>query len=348
MKKIVFLTALCLIALVGTANSFRKGGDRDYRYEQQKVVERTFQVSENPILEMSGKYSDFIITSWDERQIDFKVRIIVKGDDAKTVEAKFNSIDVNFECENNKVQASTVFGNFPYKVFTGTMTIKYYVKVPEDVFMELTAKYGDITVDKANKRFEANLKYGDLTADNLMDFSEIDVKYGDININNAQKIRLELDYGDAKINKCAELKGELDYSKLSVKELGKGSLNLRYSSAKIENACDVTFNRVAYSDVKLSQVTGQLDADMQYSDLKATVTSEQPSVEINSQYSDALLHLNESASFDYSLKSSYGEITFKGFFEDENIPSKGRYGTGEPGHLNISIQYGHAKILKNK
>ena len=110
MKRYLVLTALCLMALVSTANGYRGEGGK-YRYEAQKLIEQTYSVDENPILEMVGKYSDFIITPWDQQMIDFKVKIIVKSNDEDKLKAKFNSIDVKFDKFGNKVTAETVFGD---------------------------------------------------------------------------------------------------------------------------------------------------------------------------------------------------------------------------------------------
>ena len=345
MKKIFVLTALCIAAFIGNANSFRNDSG-NYKYELKKTVEKTFNVSENPILEMDGKYSDFIITTWEQPQIDFKVNIVVKSDNEDKLKAKFNSISILLEKEGNKVTAETVFGDYNYKTFNGTMTIKYYVQVPADVFMELQTKYGDITVDSANKKFEADIKYGDLIAENLMDYNDIDVKYGNININNAKKVRLELDYGDAKINKCDEIKGFLKYSKISVTELGLGTFDIKYSTTRIEKAKTLKFKDAAYSDMSVSSVADELLSNMRYSDLNATIVSNSPIVEIDGQYSDAVLYLNENASFDYDLRSSYSDITFRGFFDKDRISGHGHFGEGQGGRLDISTRYGDVKIRK--
>ena len=97
MKKIFVLTTLCLTAFIGLANNYKDDGKIHYKCEASRTVDKTFDVSANPTLEMDGAYSDFIITAWDEPQIDFSVKITVKGDDPKKVEAKFKSIDIEFE-----------------------------------------------------------------------------------------------------------------------------------------------------------------------------------------------------------------------------------------------------------
>lgn len=346
MKKILVLTVLAFTAFFASANNYRDDDDH-YKFEVKKNIEKTFDVEAEPTLEMTGKYSDFIITSWDKQQIEFKVKVIVKGNDAKKVDAKLNSIDIEFEQVGNKIKVETVFDDYPYKNFIGSSTIKFYVKVPEDVFMELNTKYGDITVETVKKRFEVDIKYGDLTADNLLAESYLDIKYGNIDINKANKIDLELDYGDARIKKCDYIDGVLKYSKIFIADLGNGTLENKYSSSRIEKVDKIQFPNTAYSNLKVSNVTDMIEVEMKYSDLKATISSESPKVDIDGQYSDAMIYLNENASFNYHLKSAYADITFKGFFETRTLKESGSYGDGEPGRLDISTRYGDMKIYKS-
>lgn len=351
MKKILILTVLMLVAFFAFANNYR-GDDKDYRFEFKKTVDRSYDVSAYPELETDGKYSDFIITTWDKPQIEFSVKVSVKSDDEKKAEAKFKSIDIVLEQIGNKVIAKTEFGDYKYKTFTGSITIKYNIKVPKDVAMDLETKYGDITIDEASRKLEVDVKYGDFKADNLLinDIANnvIEVKYGNINIDVVKKLNMELDYGDAKINKCDYIDGTVKYGKLFITDLDRCKLDIKYSNARIEQANKVNFTNVAYSDVKLRNVKDKLIADLKYSDMSATVTSLSPQIAIDGAYSDANLFLNENASFNYDLRSSYGDISFKGFFDAKSISGNGSYGEGERGFLDISVRYGDVDIRKDK
>lgn len=351
MKKIFVLTALCLTALLASAYN-RGDHDYNYRYEEQQTIEQTFDVEALPNLIMEGKYSDFNITTWDRQQIDFKVKITVKSDKESTVKSLMSIIDVELTQAGNTVTAKTIFNNKTNRSFNASVSIKYNVKVPHDVLMNLKTRYGDITLDEVREKLKVELKYGDFKADNILidDIvnNSIEVKYGNINIDNVKQMGLWLDYGDAKINTCDYIDGTLKYSKIFITDLNHCMLELKYSDARIEKADKVLFVNTAYSDMKVRNVTERLSVDMKYSDLTATATSLTPVIEIDGAYSDANLYLNEDASFNYSLRSSYGDITFKGFFDTSSIGGQGHYGEGERGSLNITTKYGDVDIRKNK
>lgn len=351
MKKIFILTVLCITTLFATANN-RGDSDYDYKYEKQKTIEQTFDVETLPNLVMEGKYSDFIITTWDEQQIDFKIKIIVQSNKESTVNDLIDIIDVEMSQDGNTVNAKTVFTNKMNKSYNASISIKYNVKVPSDVLMDLNTKYGDITLDKAYQMMKAEIKYGDFKADSLMIEDVVNnyvrVQYGNVNIDYVNKFVLRLDYGEAKINKCEYVDGFLRYSKLFITDLTNASLESKYSDTRIEKAWKVQFVMTAYSDLKVLNCTNLLHADIKYSDLSASMTSDSPIVEINAQYSDADIFINESASFNYDLQPTYGDITFKKFFETKTIDSEGTYGDGNPGQINIKTCYGDVDIHKNK
>lgn len=336
------------------AAAFNRGdGDHNYRYEDYRTIEQTFDVEALPNLMMDGIYSDFNITTWDQPQIDFKVKITVKSDRESTVKQLMDIIDVELTQQSNDVTAKTVFKDKMTKSYNASVSIKYYVKVPQDVLMDLSTRYGDITIDEVRERLKANVKYGDIKADNILidDITKctVDVKYGNINIDNVNQINMWLDYGDAKINTCNYIDGTLKYSKIFITDLDHCMLDIKYSDARIDKANKIIFGNTAYSDVKVRNLTNSISAtSLKYSDLTVTVTSLIPQVTIDSQYSDVVLYLEENSSFDYKLSSSYGDIKFKGFFDTKSIAGRGHYGDGERGLLDINVKYGDVDIIKNK
>ena len=352
MKKILVSTILCLIALFSNANNHKTDNAVNYRCEAKRTIEKTFDVGENPILEMEGAYSDFTITAWDKPQIDFFVKISVKSDDGKKVEAKFKSIDIVFEQVGNKIIAKTEFGDYRYKTFNGSISIKYNVKVPKDVLMDLNTRYGDITLDEANKKLKVNITYGDFKANNInidsLKDNHIYIKYGNANIDATNQCYMELTYSDAKINKCEYIEAALTYSKIFITDLNHGMFENKYSTTRIEQTNSISFAKTVYSDIKVRNVTNMLSVNMKYSDLNATVTSLAPKIEIDGTYSDAVLYLNENALFNHNLKSSYGEISFKNFFDTKSLVRQVNNSDGERGVLNINVKYGDVKIYKNK
>ena len=350
MKKILFLTALCLTTLLAAAE-IHGNFDYEYRYKEQRTIEKTFDVEALSNLEMEGKYSDFIIKTWDKPQIDFNVIITVKSDKEQTVKKLIDLISVELTQNCNNVKAKTVFNIKSEKSFDASVSIKYYVNVPKDVSMDLETRYGEITIEKAFNKLKADIMYGNFSADSLMieNFvdNQINMKFGNIDIDVVKKFFLRLDYGEAKINKCEYVDGHLRYSKIFITDLNNAMLENKYSEVRIDKTFKVSFVSTTYSDLKVSNCTNQLSADMKYTDLKANMTSKTPHLDIDCQYSDAEIYLDENASFSYELEPSFSDITFKKFFVEKEIGTTGTYGEGEQGVIEVDAKYSDVVFRKN-
>lgn len=329
MKKILILTVLSLMTILTIASN---NGDCDhhYKFEEQKVVERIFDVEALPELEMEGIYSDFIITTWDEPQIDFKVKITVKSDKEKAVKYLIDVINVEFVQEGDLVRARTVFENKTNRSFNASVSIKYYVKVPEDVRMDLETRYGDIIVETVKKDFKAEVKYGSLTAGNLLADNEIEIKYGDFSIAYAKNLELDMKYSDGKINKVEFIDADIEYCDITATEVFRGVFENKYSDIRIEKIKD-------------------LKSKNRYSDMKVTLDGSEPDVDIDASYSDIRLKINEKTSFRYDIRVNYGDIicgeimgSNAGRTSDGRIA--GRHGEGCSGNIRAELQYGDIRI----
>jgi len=345
MKKLFLTLVCCFTATWCLAND--RGDEKNYKYSQEKKFEKVFDVSPYCELEMDGDYSDFIITTWDQPQISFDVRVAVRSNKEKQMIEKFNSISVVFRQEGNKIIAETVIVKLNEK-FDGSFSIKYYVSVPADVRMDLETKYGSVTVDNVEKNFKADVCYGNITAGNLMSDNEIDIKYGNVNVTYAKNIEIEMQYADAKFNKVEFIDADLEYSDLTAAEISRGVFENKYSDLRLENADDIKAKN-AYTDMKIANLTQRLVLDAKYSPLNATISAKKPDIDIEGSYSDIKLEINEKSVFKYDIRTTYGDINCgevmgsnAGRISEGRIV--GKHGDGGAGNIKAELQYGDIRI----
>lgn len=345
MKKLFLALICCFTATWCLAND--GGDDKNYKYSQERKIDKVYDVQPNCELEMEGIYSDYIITTWDQPQISFDVKMVVRSNKEKQVMQKFNSVSVEFKQEGNKVIVNTIDKHASSK-FDGSVSVKFHISVPADVKMDLETKYGTIVVDNVEKNFKADVSYGSITANNLMANNEIDAKYSDINITYAKNLELEMKYGNAKINKVESIDADIEYSDFTSTEVVKGVLENEYSDIRIENANDVKAKN-RYSDMKIANMTQKLNVDTKHSPLTVTVSAKKPDIDIKGQYSDVKLNVNESSVFKYDVRATYGDIicgdvmgSNAGKISEGRIV--GKHGDGGAGSIKAELEYGDFRI----
>lgn len=345
MKKLFLALMCCFTATWCLANY--GGDDKNYKYSQERKIDKVYDVQPNCELEMEGVYSDYIITTWDQPQISFEVKVSVRSNKEKQMLQKFNSISVEFKQEGNKVIVKTTDKHASSK-FDGSVSVKFHISVPADVKMDLETKYGAIVVDNVEKNFKADVSYGSITANNLMADNEIDAKYSDINITYAKSLNLEMKYGNAKINKVEFIDADIKYSDFTSTEVVKCVFENEYSDIRIENANDIKAKN-RYSDMKIANMTQKLNVDAKYSPLTATVSAKKPDVYIKGRYSDVKLNVNEGSVFKYDVRATYGDIicgdvmgTNAGKISEGRIV--GKHGDGGAGNIKAELEYGDFRI----
>lgn len=346
MKKLFFALICCFTATWCLAND--GGDDKNYKYSQERKIDKVYDVQPNCELEMDGIHSDYIITTWDQPQISFEVKVLVRSDKEKAVKYLIDIINVEFVQEGDLVRARTVFENKTNRSFNASVSIKYYVKVPEDVRMDLETRYGDIIVETVKKDFKAEVKYGSLTAGNLLADNEIEIKYGDFSIAYAKNLELDMKYSDGKINKVEFIDADIEYSDFTSTEVVKGVFENEYSDIRIENANDVKAKNRS-SDMKIANLTQKLNVDAKHSPLTVTVGAIKPEIYIKGQYSDVKLNVNENSVFKYDVRTTYGDIicgdvmgSNAGKISEGRIA--GKHGDGGAGSIKAELQYGDFRI----
>ena len=94
LSKIVFTLLLCFVASIGFAeNEF----DNNYKYTKKRTIDANFNAGEDYTLNLSGKYSDYEISTWNENHISFHVEIVVKSNKEEKAEELLYQIDIDFE-----------------------------------------------------------------------------------------------------------------------------------------------------------------------------------------------------------------------------------------------------------
>ncbi|MGN0033291.1 MAG: hypothetical protein ACI358_05895 [Candidatus Limimorpha sp.] len=347
MKKTLFLILICAVTFFANANNYRNDG-QNYKYSVKKAVEKTFQVGDEPYLDIDGLFTDIIVNEWDKQQISFKISIEVKSDSEKKANERINSIDVRFEKVRNGVNAETVFDKMSGG-FNGSTSIRMVVSVPKDVHMNLETTYGDITVGDVLNDFNAEVKYGSIRAGELNSRAKIEASYGDVTIKYAKNVNLEVDYGNAVVAKADYLNAEISYSDFSANSLEIAVIENDYSNLRIESVSELDVDN-SYSDAKIVSVKRKLTAKLSYSDINIGVGGESPVFNISGKYSDVTIRNVANSSFQYSLSALYGDLKCSDIVNNGSRISNGNivgeYGDGKAGKITISLQYGDIRISK--
>ena len=330
MYKILLIFILIPLTISATE---RKG-----KYTKNKVLTKEYSVNENATLNVSNKYGNIGIATWNENRIVIKVSITTNGDDEEKVAKRLEQIDVVFNGNATNVSAKTSIEknssswNLWGKKNNVNMEINYLIQMPISNNVVLNNDYGAISLDKLEGSAEINCDYGKITIGELWNTNN------SINIDYTNKSTIErleggavnADYSTLHIDKANRIDLNADYSHMSFGMVAVLDYNCDYGSLKIGDSGNVIGNS-DYMHTSVEKLRGTGDFDMDYGSLKIEeLGKEFKNITIKSSYTNTKIGVHPDANFTLNATLNYGSLRYNNGFimNKEIIKSSSKYYEG--------------------
>ena len=361
MKSIYKITLLLfLIPLVSFGNN-----DKKRKHEKSKTISKKFNVNSDATVEISNKYGNVHVTTWDKNSVEFEIKITVKGDSESKVERKFNDIDVVFDASSNFVEAKTIINkNKSSWSFWGknnnnlNYKINYTVKMPKSNNANLNNDYGSISLDELSGVANINCDYGKITVGDLLNTSNsINLDYcSKSTINYAKNVDINIDYSKLSIDKTGDVKLNTDYSTTEIGEAKYVTFNSDYGSIKIEDAVKIS-GTGDYTSFRFGTVRKSLSITSDYGSIRVkNLAKGFDFVDINSEYAGIKIGVEPGSSFKFDIGLQYASFSydkdkvemFKRIVKSTKKSYEGTFGKGNSNaKIKIRSQYGGVSIKEN-
>ncbi|MEX1382744.1 hypothetical protein [Lutibacter sp.] len=322
--KTIYKILLILILIPLTISATERKG----KYTKNKVLTKEYSVNENATLNVSNKYGNIGIATWNENRIVIKVSITTNGDDEEKVAKRLEQIDVEFNGNANNVSAKTSIEknssswNLWGKKNNVNMEINYLIQMPISNNVDLTNDYGAITLDKLEGSSKINCDYGKITIGELWNTNNI------INIDYTNKSTIDLmedgtinaDYSTLHIDRSKRIDLNADYSHISFGMVAVLDYNCDYGSLKIGDTGNVTGNS-DYMHTSVEKLRGTGDFDMDYGSLKIEeLGKEFKNITVKSSYTNTKIGVNATNNFTLNATLNYGSLKYgSGFTINKEI-----------------------------
>jgi hypothetical protein len=288
--------------------------------EITKEFHKEYTAGANTTLEISNRYGDVVIQSWEKDQVVIDVKITVELPNKEKAEKLLSYIDVQFSEGENLISAKTVIDDkFNFTGWGGDsrrFRINYNIKMPVTTALSLSNKYGDTELDELHGLVNLNIKYGDLAAGkltrgNIKPLSRINIAYGKGTISEAGWIDLTVRYvGSMGITKSQALLLDSKYSKLNIGETSSIVGESKYDNIRIEKVNNLVLEN-GYTETNIGTLTKKLSYNGSYGSFTIDRVSEGfESINVETHYMGVKLGIDESANYKLDAKVTYGGLKF--------------------------------------
>jgi hypothetical protein len=314
-------------------------------------------------LDISNRYGDVSIESWDKDQIKIDVKVTVDMSNKERAKKYLDQIDVQFSETASTIYAKTVIDdNFS---FTGwgdskKFSIDYTIKMPVGTDLNLANKYGNTDINELHGLVNMEIKYGNLNAGkltrgNVKPLNKLSIAYGKGSIDETGWLDLTERYvGSMDINKSQAILLDSKYSKISLGETSSVVGESKYDNIRIDNIKNLVLEN-GYTEVNIGELTKKLTYNGSYGSFSIDkVPSGFESLDIETHYMGVKLGIDESAKYWLDAKVSYGGLKYnednfrnhKRIVENNSSEISGTVGNEEnpPAKVNITASYGSVRL----
>ncbi len=322
--------------VIMTQSSVNKSDDDNQAAEKTKTFSKTYSVDANDKLSVNNQYGKVLVKTWSQNQIKVDVEIKAYESSDSKAQDLLESVNIAESKSGNLISFKTNFDKSSMNFWSRTkngkeerrgLQVNYTVYMPSKNPLDITNKYGNITVPELTGPVNINSSYGSFTA---------------VKLNNPAN-QIKVSYGSA-----------------ALENFSAGNLNVSYGSLKLENADQLNAD-IKYGSAKIGRLTGSGNIDLSYTGgFKIDeVDKNVKSLIINSSYSGVTLGLDDAANFDFDVTVSYAGFNYndnkinittktpddnsKGWNPTKNY--KGHIGKGSDSRIMIKSNYGGVKFL---
>jgi hypothetical protein len=331
--------------------------------EVTKEFHKEYTAGANTTLEISNRYGDVVIQSWDKDQVVIDVKITVELPNKERAQKLLDYIDVQFTEGENSISAKTIIDdkfNFTGWGDSKRFSIDYNVKMPVKTALTLYNKYGNTDIDELYGLVYLDIKYGSLkagklTRGNIKPLNRLSLSYGTGTVDEAGWLDLYIRYvGKMDVTRSQAILLDSKYSKLSLGSTSSVVGESKYDNIRIESINNLVLDN-GYTETNIGELIKKLSYTGSYGSFSIDrIPSGFESLDVETHYMGVKLGIEESANYKLQAKVSYGglkynEDNFKNqrrIVENNSNEVTGIVGTEESPAARVTIEssYGSVKL----
>jgi hypothetical protein len=273
----VFLLGV-LIAMM----PIKSWADDNFR-EYTKEIKREFSITPYGNVQISNKYGQVDIRTWEKNRVKVTVEIIVNAANESSAQKVFKRIDVKFNAETSSISAATYIEETSNKWWVWSegkldYSINYQVFMPASANLSLDNKYGEVYVSSVSGNVDLKLKYVNFIIDALsgnansslgnshgsigsVNNMNLAIKSGSINIGEVNNMEIGSKSATVNIGKAKLIVSNTSYDNYSIGTIAELHNDGKFDNFEIGNAEDI-FMESSYSNVVLKEINKYLILDL--------------------------------------------------------------------------------------
>lgn len=255
-----WLTKALILILLMSSHSLKA------QYTDSKALAKGFKTSRNSMVEITNRYGDIHIETWDKDSISAEIKVDVSENSMGKLHDKLRSINFNINQSGQYIIVNTMVGSEKnvlineFKRFKenigvndSKVEITMRIKMPNTLNLRLNNKFGNIYLEDYQGDLNIDMANGKLMAQNLKGFTNLKISFGTAIIQSVDGANLEVNFGKLNLSSGQRVRISSKTSDIDILEIGQLNLNSSRDSYHIRQVNEMDVD-AGWTDFDLGEI----------------------------------------------------------------------------------------------
>jgi len=287
-------------------------------YSDSRFVSKSFPASNLKLIELSNKYGDVLVETWDKDSLKFEIEITVKGEKFEHLEMLMDMVKTEVFSNGDFASASTKIGEESgllqksrYAIankISGNQRIivDYKLFMPARIPLRLKNRFGDVILPNMTAHVDLEVAHGNVKGRNFKTLNA-QLSYGELRASKILKANLNLNYmDDVEIDEVIDLELISVSSKLHIEKVETLEIESKHDKL-IFDELDLLRGQTSFSRLKIARLNKRCTLNSKFGEVKIeSLSNSLNSINCIGSSTDYEIFWSEgfSANFDLQLENA--------------------------------------------
>ncbi|WP_456459590.1 hypothetical protein [Reichenbachiella sp.] len=246
-----------------------------------KNISQSFKVENTATVELTNKYGQVILNTWDKDSVQVNVKITAYGKNDEALTKSMERVDVDFTNFGDVLTIETLFdrnssvfkevinslGDYSKTLISkNKISVDYELSIPHKASVTLDNKYGDVYMESLSQESNISVAHGDFKADELAGTCKLNLSFCKARIKKLDKAFLELKGAELDLREGGDIVLTSSSSTFNVKTVQSLKVDSRNDKIHMAKATAVR-GYSSFSNILIDSMLDRLDMELNYGDL---------------------------------------------------------------------------------
>lgn len=276
-----------------------------------KNISKQFKVNSDVLLKVESSFGKVSCTVWDKNEISVDVEIRVDTRNEKDAQRILDQIRPVISGSASLVEIKTETGSISSGNKSVSFSVDYTIMMPESTRLDIESRFGSLYSDATTAPARLAVEYGNLTLKKFTNPDyEIILKFSTGKIESLGKGRLDLHYSTINLGTADFIEMDSKFSTINVKTITGIRIDSQYDNFSIEKISGME-GSAKFTAIKVDALINRLELSLQYGGLD--VNSVHPSfsnISLDASFNSINLGIDPAASYRLNADMSFGECHY--------------------------------------